>query len=66
MMFMVAPAIGQAVSFSLTTYGDHLYLSGNADRGIVSNPLADCIEDTLAEVFGDRFESFHGGALEVA
>jgi len=61
MMFMVAPAIGQAVSFSLTTYGDHLYFASNADRGIVSSPLEESIEETLAEVFGDRFESFHGG-----
>lgn len=65
MMLMVAPAIGQAVSFSLTTYGDYLYLASNSDRGIVASPLDRCIEEALGEVFGDRFESFHGGALQV-
>jgi len=58
MMFMVAPSIGQAVSFSLTTYGEHLYLAGNADCGIVPNPIDASVEATLIEVFGDRFEGF--------
>lgn len=62
MMFMVAPAIGQAVSFSLTAYGDHFYLAGNTDLGIVPIPIEGHVEGALAEVFGDRFESFGTGA----
>lgn len=63
MMFMVAPAIGAAASFSLTAYGDHLHLAANADRGIAASPLDDHIEETLTEVFGSRFESLRAGAV---
>lgn len=57
-LFMIAPAIGQAVSFSLTTYGEHLYLAANADVGILPSPFTGYPEETLREVFGNRFESF--------
>jgi diacylglycerol O-acyltransferase / wax synthase len=65
MMFMIAPAIGQAVSFSLTAYADYLYLACNADLGIVSIPPDRAVEEVLAEVFGEHFESFTGGARTV-
>ncbi len=65
MMFMIAPAIGQAVSFSLTAYGDCLYLACNADLGIVPIPLDQAVEAVLTEVFGEHFESFTGGAQTV-
>jgi hypothetical protein len=60
MMFIVPPAIGQAVSFSLTDHGEYFYLAGNADIGVMPVPLAGRVEEALAEVFGKQFESFAG------
>jgi hypothetical protein len=53
-MFMIAPAIGTAVSFTLTTYGDHLYLAANADLGIIREAMRFdvCVAMTLEEVLG--------------
>jgi diacylglycerol O-acyltransferase len=57
-MFMVAPALGAAASFSLTTYGEDFYLACNADRGIVPAPLDGAIEEVLEDLFGADFERF--------
>ncbi len=65
MMFMVAPAIGVAVSFTLTSYGDYLYLACNADLGIIADPgrLDDCIASTLRELFGASVEVLRDGTM---
>jgi WS/DGAT/MGAT family acyltransferase len=61
MMFMVAPAIGASVSFSLTSYGDHLYLAVNADVEVAQEPLDECLSATLNEVFGESVQSLRAG-----
>jgi hypothetical protein len=58
---MVAPAIGQAVSFSLTTYRGHFHLAVNADLGIVSASPSERAEAVLEEMFGSRLERFGAG-----
>jgi hypothetical protein len=58
MMFISPPAIGHAVSFSLTAHGEYFYLAGNADLGVMPVPLSGRVEEALTEVFGQRFESF--------
>jgi WS/DGAT/MGAT family acyltransferase len=60
MMFMVAPAIGVPVSFSLTSYGEHLYLAANADSGVARHPLDEHLSTTLGEVFDGPVESLRG------
>jgi diacylglycerol O-acyltransferase / wax synthase len=59
--FTVAPAIGQAASFSLAAHGEHLCLTSNADLGTMPAPLGGRVKDALAELFGERFESFEEG-----
>ncbi|MDX6610300.1 MAG: diacylglycerol O-acyltransferase / wax synthase [Solirubrobacterales bacterium] len=53
MMFMVAPSIGTAVSFSLTSYGENLYLAANADVAVVPGGLDKELSATLRDVFGE-------------
>jgi hypothetical protein len=66
MAFMVAPALGQAASFSLVAHGEHLCLASNADLGAMPAPLGGRIKDVLTELFGERFESFgEGGKCDV-
>lgn len=60
MMFMVAPAIGASMSFSLTSYGDHYYLAVNADTEVTPEPLDNRLSETLGEVFGKRHENLRG------
>lgn len=65
MMFMIAPAIGTAVSFTLTNYGEHLYLASNADLGIIDDPdrLDRCITSTLRQLFDGRVETLRDGTM---
>jgi diacylglycerol O-acyltransferase / wax synthase len=53
MMFMVAPSIGTTASFSLTSYGENLYLAANADVAAVPGGLDEELSATLSEVFGE-------------
>lgn len=65
MMFMIAPAIGTAVSFTLTSYEDYLYLVSNADLGIIEDAdrLDECIASTLHQLFGARVEILRDGTM---
>lgn len=65
MMFMVAPAIGTAVSFTLTSYGEHFYLASNADVGVIQDPerLERCIASTLFHLFDERIEVLRDGTM---
>lgn len=65
MMFMIAPAIGTAVSFTLTSYGEHLYLASNADLGSIEDPdrLDRCITSTLRQLFAGRVETLRDGTM---
>lgn len=65
MMFMVAPAIGTPVSFSLTSYGDHFYLASNVDLNVVTAPLDDCLASILEEIFADSVQSLRDGTMTV-
>lgn len=60
-MLMVAPAIGQSLSFSLTAYGEHFFFSANADRALLPDPIAAPIEQILVGLFGERCERFGAG-----
>lgn len=64
MMFMVAPSIGTAVSFSLTSYGDDLYLAANADVEIVPGGLDDELTEVLRTVFGSAAGLRDGTLIE--
>lgn len=69
MMFMVAPAIGAAVSFTLTSHGDSLYLATNADLGIIHAPqrFDECVVETLESVLGHgAVAALRGGAMSSA
>jgi diacylglycerol O-acyltransferase / wax synthase len=69
MMFMIAPAIGAAVSFTLTSHGDSLYLATNADLGIIQAPqrFDECVTATLESVLGNgAVEALRGGTMTSA
>lgn len=66
MMFMIAPAIGAAVSFTLTSHGDYLYLATNADLGIIQAPqrFDESVAATLESVLGHGVvEALRGGTM---
>jgi diacylglycerol O-acyltransferase len=62
MMFMVAPPIGAAVGFSLSSYDEQFYLAANADAD-VAGPVEQSVAAALEEVFDQPAESLRGGTM---
>lgn len=60
MMFMVAPAIGASMSFTLTSYVDHYYLATNADCGLVGPSFDECLLGALRSLFGELAQDLTG------
>lgn len=65
MMFMVAPPIGAAVGFSLTSYGDHFYLAANVDAAIAGGDFEESVALSLEEVFEQAPQSLRTGTIDL-
>lgn len=62
-MFMVAPSIGTAASFSLTTYRDDVQLAVNVDPTIVPGGLDAEVAGVLGALFDEPVESLRDGTV---